>query len=174
MRGHRRKKGTPKTKPQGVEQAKEAALRLLRYRPRSERELLSRLQAKGWDEPTAQQVVAQLKQVGLVDDRQMAELVVQSALRDSQPHSRFEVRHKLRTLKIPDEVAEEVLAVWTEEVEREMAMRYLRRRLASVKNPSPQDFLRAFRAAKQRGFAFDALQDALRSFGAPHNLDETL
>ncbi len=147
----------------GIEQAKAVALRLLRYRARSERELLARLQEKGVEGSVAQQVVERLKEVGLVDDRQMAEWVVQSALTDPHPHSRFEVRYKLRRLGIPDELVEEALAVWTDEVEQEMAERYLRRRLATTSQPSSEDILRAFRAAKQRGFALAALRTALRS-----------
>lgn len=158
----------PKTEEQAIEQAKRAALRLLRYRNRSERELLERLQAKGYDLSIAQEVVNRFKQVGLVDERQMAEAYVQSAIYDNQSHSRFEVRYKLRSLGIPDEIVEEALSVWTEEVEFQMALRYIQRRLG--RNPTQQDVLRAFRAAKQKGFEISAIRSALRQFG---DLSET-
>ncbi len=170
MRGHRKRQSRPLAPEQAIEKAKTTALRLLRYRLRSERELLIRLQAKGWDESVAQKVVARFKEVGLVDDRQFAEAVVQSALNDTQPHSRFEVRYKLRSLGVPDEVIEEALSVWTEEVEREMARRYLQRRLRTTPSPTPKDLQRALCAARQKGFEFDALRDALRAFG---DLSET-
>lgn len=164
MRGHRRRKASHE-KSEAIEKAKTAAFRLLRYRPRSERELLSRLKAKGWDESTAQEVVDRLKRVGLVDDRQMAEAFVQSALSDTQPHSRFEVRYKLKALGISDEIVDEVLSVWTDEVEYRMAERYIKRRLAGITRPNQQDIQRAFRAAMQRGFELNAIRSAIRSFG---------
>lgn len=166
MRGHQRRI-VPSEKRKAIEQAKTAAFRLLRYRPRSERELLERLQAKGWDISVAQEVVDRLKQVGLVDDRQTAEAFIQNALSDTQPHSRFELRYKLRSLGIPDEIVEEALSVWTDEVERQMAERYIMRRLAKIANPDKQDILRAFRAAKQKGFELNAIRSAIRSFGDP-------
>lgn len=138
---------------------------MLRYRPRSERELLARLKARGWEDSIAQEVVARFKSVGLVDDRQMAEAFVQSALSDTQPHSRFEVQYKLRSLGIPEEIVGEVLSVWTDEVEYQMAERYIRRRLAGVANPNRKDIQRAFRAAMQKGFELNAIRSAIRSFG---------
>lgn len=164
MRGHRRRKASQE-RSEAIEKAKTAAFRLLRYRPRSERELLSRLKARGWDDSVAQEVVDRLKRVGLIDDRQMAEVFVQSALSDTQPHSRFEVRYKLRALGISDEILDEVLSVWTDEVEYQMAERYIKRRLAGITRPNRQDIQRAFRAAMQKGFELDAIRSAIRSFG---------
>ncbi len=171
MRGYRRRKAQTQTKEQAIEKAKTAALRLLRYRPRSERELLARLQAKGLDASVAQEVVEQFKQVGLVDDKQMAETYVQSALSDNQPHSRFEVRYKLKSLGIPKEIVEDVLSVWTEEVECQMAQRYIQRLLRRISNPTQKDILRAFRAAKQKGFELNAIRSALSHFGDLSELD---
>lgn len=145
--------------------AKEAALRLLRYRARTEQELMSRLKAKGWSDSVARQVVARFKKVGLVDDRAFAEAVVQSALTDTKPHSRWEVQHKLQALKVPDDLADEALAVWTDEMERQMAKRYLQKRLPNPKRATQREVARAFKAAVQKGFAFAAIRDALRAFG---------
>jgi len=148
-----------------IEQAKTAAFRLLRYRFRSERELITRLRAKGWDASIAQKVVDRLKRMGLVDDRQMAEAFVQNALSDTKPHSRFEVRYKLKSLGISDEIVDEVMSIWTDEVECQMAERYVNRRLAGITKPSKQDILRAFRAAMQKGFDLNSIRYAIRSFG---------
>ena len=164
MRGHRRRKDLSQ-KPDAIERAKTAAFRLLRYRLRSERELIARLQAKGWDFPVAQEVVERLKRVGLVDDQKMAETFVQNAMSDTQPHSRFEVRYKLKSLGISDEIVDEVMSIWTDEVECQMAQRYINRRLAGITKPSKQDILRAFRAAMQKGFDLNAIRSAIRSFG---------
>ncbi len=171
MRGHRRRKAQQKTKEQTIEQARAAALRLLRYRPRSERELLNRLQAKGWDNSVAREIVERFKGVGLVDDRQMAEGYVQSVLSDDQPHSRFEVRYKLKLLGISDEIVEDALSVWGDEVECQMAQRYIQRRLRLTSNPTPKDILRAFRAAKQKGFELSAIRFAISHFGDFSELD---
>jgi len=164
VRGHRRRKDLSQ-KSDAIEQAKTAAFRLLRYRLRSERELLTRLRAKGWDVSVIQKVVARLKRAGLVNDRQMAETFVQGAISDTQPHSRFEVRYKLRSLGISDEIIDEAMSIWTDEVECQMAERYINRRLVGITKPSKQDILRAFRAAMQKGFDLNAIRSAIRSFG---------
>lgn len=148
---------------QAVEQARKAALRLLRYRARSENELLMRLQQKGWSATVAKTVVRRLKRVGLVNDQELAEAVVQSALADTKPHARFEVRYKLRTLGISDKLADEAISVWTEEIEREMARHYLQKHLPNPNRASQAEIARAYRAAVQKGFSFDALRDALRT-----------
>ncbi len=168
--GHRRRKACQE-KTEAIEKAKADAFRLLRYRPRSEWELLARLKAKGWDDSVAREVVARLKSVGLIDDRQMAEAFVQSALSDTQPHSRFEVQYKLRSLGIPDEIVGEVLSVWTDEVECQMAERYIKRRLVGIPNPNQRDIQRAFRAAMQKGFELSAIRSAIRSFGDPQEVE---
>ncbi|MCS7191387.1 MAG: recombination regulator RecX [Armatimonadetes bacterium] len=165
MRGHLKGKAqAPQTKEQKIEQAKTAALRLLRYRPRSERELLTRLKAKGWEASVAEEVVERLKGVGLVNDYQMAEEYVQGALSDTQPHSRFEIKYKLKSLGISEEIVEDVLSLWTDEVEFEMAKRYIERRLGRTRKPTVKDISRAFRAAKQKGFELRAIRSALNSF----------
>jgi regulatory protein len=156
---------------ESVAKAKEDALRLLRYRCRSERELLLRLQAKGFSEATAKSVIARLKKVGLIDDAAFAKAIVQSALDDTKPHARWEVRFKLQRLGIPDDLIDQALSLWTDEVERQMAERYLRRRLSLSANsvgrlPTAEEIARAFRAAKQKGFDLDALRDALRALHA--------
>ncbi|MEZ8222064.1 regulatory protein [Candidatus Fervidibacteria bacterium JGI MDM2 JNZ-1-D12] len=170
MRGHRRRKASQE-KTEAIEKAKAAAFRLLRYRPRSERELLARLKARGWDDSIAQEIVDRFKRVGLIDDRQMAEAFVQSALSDTQPHSRFEVRYKLKSLGISDEIVDEVLSVWTDEVEYQMAERYIKRRLAGTTHPNQRDIQRAFRAAMQKGFELNAIRSAIRSFGDLHTIE---
>jgi regulatory protein len=169
VRGHRRRNASQE-KTEAIEEAKTAAFRFLRYRPRSERELLARLKARGWDDFIAQEVIARLKGVGLIDDRQMAEAFVQSALSDTKPHSRFEIQHKLRSLGIPNEILDEALSLWTDEVEYRMAVRYIKRRLVGISHPNQQDIQRAFRAAMQKGFELNAIRSAIRSLG---DLQET-
>jgi SOS response regulatory protein OraA/RecX len=81
------------------------------------------------------------------------------------------VRFKLQRLGIPDDLIDQALSLWTDEVERQMAERYLRRRLSLSANsvgrlPTAEEIARAFRAAKQKGFDLDALRDALRALHA--------
>lgn len=163
MRYQRQHRPIRQSAQETVLKAKESALRLLRYRARSERELFLRLRAKGFSEAVVRNVLHRLKSVGLVDDAALAETIVQSALNDNKPHSRWEVRCKLHGLGIPDELIEHALTVWTDEVERQMAERYLRRRLPPSAMISPKEVGRAFRAALQRGFDITALRDALRT-----------
>lgn len=138
------------------------ALRLLTYRARSVRELRERLLERGLSKTASEQVVRRLKGVGLVNDRELAESVVRWAMDDSKPHSRREVEEKLRGLGIEPDLIEEALKPWTDAVENQMAVRYVRRRLGPGGRASEADRGRAFRSAVQKGFAFPTVREAFR------------
>ncbi len=58
--------------------AKDYALNLLSYRPRSKRELTRRLKEKKFGEETAQEILINLEQIGLVDDYDFAKYYIES------------------------------------------------------------------------------------------------
>jgi len=96
----------------GVELAqrcREAALRYLDYRPRSQAELKQRLARRGFDEETVAAVIASLQEQGMVDDLAFARFWADNRQAFS-PRSRWLVRRELRQKGVAEEVMERALA----------------------------------------------------------------
>ena len=89
--------------------AKNSAFRLLRARPRSERELSERLSQKGYDEGLIASVVEDLKKRLLLDDRKFARFWVDSRMH-MNPVGDVVLRHELKEKGVRDEFVEEALA----------------------------------------------------------------
>ncbi|HEX5724865.1 MAG TPA: regulatory protein RecX, partial [Longimicrobiaceae bacterium] len=93
--------------------AREAALLLLSYRPRSAGELRRRLAENGFPAEVAEACVAGLVESGVVDDSAFAELFVRDRVR-LRPHGRRRLARELRARGVEPEAArsaiDEVLA----------------------------------------------------------------
>lgn len=86
-----------------------AAARYLSYRPRSEFELVERLQKRGFDSGTIERVIARLKGQGLVDDIAFANFWKES--RESfSPRSQWLTRVELERKGIATDIIDEVMA----------------------------------------------------------------
>ena len=68
------------TSPESTAKAKEAALRLIKFRPRSEAELAARLHQKGFSESAIVVTVEELKGKGLVNDEKFSQYLVTGKL----------------------------------------------------------------------------------------------
>ena len=97
---------------------REAALRLLDYQDRSEKELRERLLKKDYPEEDVDLVIRSLKDCGLLDDRRYAELFARSKL--SSGKGRVYIFNKLRKKGIPSEISESVMAEVFEEQDEKM------------------------------------------------------
>jgi regulatory protein len=88
--------------------AREAALRLLSYRPRTREELARRLAGKGFRGAVVDRCLDRLDEAGLIDDRAFAEAFVRDRLR-ARPKGRRALLHELRTRGVGEGVAREAL-----------------------------------------------------------------
>ena len=97
----------------GAEQARrgalEAALRLLSYRPRSERELRIRLARKGFGGGVVRQTLDRLRELGYVNDADFARFYIETQ-QASRPRAQRIVRAELRWRGVPPPLAEEATA----------------------------------------------------------------
>ena len=93
----------------GYEAAKNIALRSLNMAPRSRWQLEQKLSQKGASEAVTEQVLDRLAEVGLIDDRAFAAMLVNSrvTLRGLAP---LAIRQELRRKGIADSIIEESLA----------------------------------------------------------------
>jgi regulatory protein len=142
--------------------AMEAALFLLKFRGRSEKELTGRLVRKGFPAPVAARVVARLKELSLVDDAALARDWVRAFRRAGAGEIR--ARRTLTQRGLGRAAVEAALAEPAEDVlsEKERALAAARRRwgrLASLPRPARYRRLGAFLG--RRGFSSDVIHDVL-------------
>lgn len=156
--------------------ARDAALRLLSYRPRSRQEVRRRLYQKGFAEDVVEPCVARLTEESLLDDRAFAEAYARETVR-LRPRGRFGMVRELRRKGVAREVAEEVVdGVMAEEevseraLAREAAEAWLGRQRARARRAllaPPYDDereklrRRLYGYLGRRGFSGDATRDAM-------------
>lgn len=143
--------------------AREAALALLRYRPRSRAELAGRLRRRGIAPAAVEALLTDLAQTGTVDDRRFARLWVDGRLAAGRrgPHR---LRAELRLKGVASDIIEETLhAALPPEQEEQLAAaaaaRYLSRGQAL---PADVRLRRLAGLLRRRGFSGSAIAPILR------------
>lgn len=143
--------------------AREAALTLLRYRPRSRAELTARLRRRGFAISTIGALLAELAEGGLLDDRRFARLWAESrvAAGRSGPHR---VRAELRLKGVASEVIDEALgAAFGPDQERDLAAAVAERYLPRLRAlPAEVRFRRLVGLLRRRGFSGSVIAPILR------------
>ncbi len=154
--------------------AHEAALALLRYRPRSRAELAQRLRRRGFAPAALESLLAELTEAGTIDDRRFARLWVEGRLAAgrSGPHR---LRAELRLKGIDSDVIEEMLlAALPPEHEAQLAEAVAERYLSRSRALPVEVRLRRLAGLlRRRGFSGSAvtpiLRRASRRLGDPRN-----
>ena len=132
----------------------DAAARLLGYRPRSEHEMKQRLAQHGFDKDTIGEVLARLKEQGLVDDGNFARF-----WRDNRqsfsPRSQWLTRVELRQKGVPDEIINQVVSSIDD---TDNAYRTAKKKADSLTITNYQDFRRRLgEYLKRRGFNYSVI-----------------
>lgn len=83
-------------KSESIEKAKKYAFLLLKYRPRSERELYSRLKKKKFEEAVIACVISFLKERKFLDDRAFAQAWIESRIKSTYGLRKIEQELKLK------------------------------------------------------------------------------
>ncbi len=154
---------TPDVTEKKTTQAKNAAYRLLTYRPRSRRELMGKLQDRGFDGSVIEGVLAELERYGYVNDRQFAEQWAAGRLR-LRGFGRHRVERELRDKGIErDIIAETLASVYTNEIEigtarasAETKLKVLREFDAGTRTRRLAAFL------ERKGFSYDTIRTVLK------------
>ena len=157
--------------PNSLPEARTAALRLLKFRPRSEAELRSRLVEKGFAEAAAQTVVEDLKRTGLVGDERFARyFAVGQASR--KPVGRRLLMSKLRSKGIEPRLAEEAVQAATGgKPELELAREAASRRAPALEGlPREAAQRRLFGYLSRRGFSSEVVYKVVREVCANRSL----
>ncbi len=136
-----------------------SAFALLRARPRSERELVSRLKGKGYNDAVVRLVVEDLKKRGMVDDEKFARFWVESKMH-LNPVGDVVLKNELREKGISADIIEAALsskdAKYDEyEVARSMAVERFRRLKKIDRRKATK---RVYDFLMRRGFAYDTVR----------------
>jgi len=134
------------------QQAHDAALRLLAYRPRSEAELRTRLARRGLPPGAVQQAMERLREQGLLDDDAFARYWVE-ARQQSSPRGRRLLRRELLAKGIAVETAGQAVAAVAEE---DLARRAAEKKAHSLRNLDYATFRRRLgQFLLRRGFPYE-------------------
>ncbi len=134
------------------EQALQYALRLIGYRPRSERELRQRLEQKGWDQTVIQETLDRLRKNGLLDDLQFAQDWIENR-QTFRPRSARLLRRELRQKGLDEQTIQQAL----KELDEEAAAQTLARRQAERLKGAPARLFHQKLIAylARRGFSYE-------------------
>ena len=147
--------------PNSPEKAKEYAFLLLKFRLRSEKELLGRLKQKGFSEESSQDTVNFLKDKQFIDDRVFARGWVASRLK--RPFGLRRIRQELARKGLDKQVIEEALIQAKEEYDEAGIVRQLaEQRFSKLKGIEPlKAKQRVYAYLMRRGFSPDLIGDVV-------------
>lgn len=140
------------------------ALRLLAIRPRSVREMHDRLAQKGLEKKAIEPLLAELVDLGLLDDRKFAAQWVESrmALRPMGP---TRLRAELASKGVEREVIESTLSKYSNEFsEKESALSLARKKMKLLRGLEPETARRRLAGfLGRRGFAARIIADVIKT-----------
>lgn len=146
----------------------DAASRYLSYRPRSEFEIRTSLERKGFDPVCVRAVLLKLKDQGLVDDLAFAQFW-KTNRQSFSPRSRVALRSELGRKGVDRDIITEVV----QEVDEEAAAYAAAQKKSQWLSESDYDsFRRRFGAfLKQRGFNYEVAQQTINHLWQERNKD---
>lgn len=144
--------------------AKNAAYRLLTYRPRSRKELEEKLRDKEFSDTIISSVIDHCTRLGYVNDRQFADQWSRSRIR-LRGFGRRRIEGELRNKGIDREFIREVLGeVFSEGKELETAKAVAKKKINTMKSIDRETRRRRLSGFLERkGFSFEIIRDALKS-----------
>jgi len=143
------------------DKAKQYAFKLLSYRGRSEKELKERLAKKGFSKTVASSTIQDLKHLGLIDDRSLAETLKREAL-STKLLSQEGAKKLLLHRGIPHEIIKQVLD-YDETVDISNARRLVNKKLKTLRNYSSWHVKRRlYSLLSRRGYSSDTIQKVLK------------
>jgi regulatory protein len=122
-------------------------------------ELSRRLERKGFTEEEIESALKRLEGEGYIDDCELARNLALSRMKGKN-WGRFRIEAELRKRGVDDAAIEKALSELTEDLERASALSALRKR--SRKTGRKDDFFKAFRRLKARGFRSSVINSVLK------------
>ncbi|MBP6821007.1 MAG: RecX family transcriptional regulator [Acidobacteria bacterium] len=158
------------------EKTMKRALNLLSFKPRTVAEMRERLMEKVWAEATVvEQVIARLKELGYLNDEQLAISFASSRL-TFRPLGKTRLRRDLQRRKLPSEITEQTLdQLYEGGAEEELIDRALNKRLKLKGAPTtPEAAKKLFDYLMRRGFSYDLVRRKVREAGKGSDSSEEI
>jgi regulatory protein len=154
-----------------LEKAKQRALGLISYRPRSVQEVRRRLQRAGVDEDMIAEIVANLQQAGLLDDKSFSKAWVESRI-ESSPRSKRMIAWELRQKGVNETTIQTSLEDVNDD---DAAYRLALKRWPRVAklHPAGERRRKLTEYLARHGFGFDTIQEVITKVEQEMN-DETV
>lgn len=150
-----------KAKTDPLEKAKNYVFLLLKFRPRSEKEVISRLKRKKFEEGVIKETIAYLKKHGFIDDNFFVRCWLESRLK--RPYGFVRLRQEL----IAKGIAKEIIDSQIQEIkknysEEEIVFSLAKARLNKLKGIEPQKARqRIFGYLLHRGFTVQVIREVI-------------
>ncbi len=144
-----------------IAKAKSAALRLVKFRARSEKEIRDKLTSKSFDPAVIDQVITSLKESRIIDDDLFARLWVESRIK--KPLGIGRLRQELRRKGIEGAIIEKVLERARENYDEDAVIRGIigRRSRQMADLPADKAKARLFGYLVRRGYPKDRVMEAI-------------
>ncbi|MCL5257138.1 MAG: RecX family transcriptional regulator [Chloroflexi bacterium] len=144
------------------EKAKEAAFRLLAFRPRSLAEIRIRLERKGFDSEIVEAVLGWLQERGYLDDREFARFWIENREAFNPRGTRL-LQHELRQKGVDTEIVDEALSEGSVPDEEAAALDLARRKAQTYKSLDRAAFTRRLMGFLQRrGYGYGVCSKVAR------------
>lgn len=142
--------------------AKDKALRLLTYRPRSMAELKNKLIQAGYNEDIYQPVMQNLIRVGLLNDAEFAESFARTKIIQRPLGKRLMIQ-ELKVKGIDESIIQKTVeTIYSEYSELELAKQLVRKKITIVNiEENPKVKKRLIDLLKRRGFNWDIIEQVL-------------
>ncbi|MCH9006814.1 RecX family transcriptional regulator [candidate division KSB1 bacterium] len=149
---------------EGKKQIKESAFRYLAGRAHSEKELRTKLRRKQYDETLVDQIIAELKQAKLIDDRGFAFSFARSRM-VSKPMGERLLRQELWQKGLAEKLIDDTIKeIYAETSQEDVALQLLEKRRPRYKNLTQKEQKkRLYDFLVRRGFGWDVVNDVLHS-----------
>lgn len=150
--------------------AKNGAVSLISYRPRSVAEVRNNLERKGYTEDVIDRVITHLEEVGLLDDTDFAHYWIEQRAA-FKPRSKLALRYELRQKGLSRAVIEKAIAPVDEE---EMARQAVAQRAYRWESLSHDDYTQKMsRYLQGRGFNYEIIGRVVEEYRPERDHDES-
>jgi regulatory protein len=152
-------------KQKGESEAKEAALRFLSFRRRTEKEVRDKLKSKGFDNKTIRSTIEKLKDYDLINDAEFATAWVKERLAH-KPRGKKLLKQELWKKGIRKEIIDQVTAELCQDEDKAASelLEKIKRRYRNLEPPVARR--RMYGVLMRRGFSYDnakhAMEDSMR------------
>jgi len=145
-----------------VQKVLDSAWRLLSFRPRSERELMTRLKQKGYEDKWIEEAIQKLKDYRYIDDQSFARSFASDRITIKKIGSNG-LKYELKQKGISSDIIEEVLEdLIDEEKEFEQGVELCERKLRTIKETEPfKKKQKLLQFLVRKGYSFDTAKQVV-------------